>query len=148
MKIFLDADASPITKEVINVAKSRNIPLTIVKNYTQVIDSTYPEIISVDISAESADLYIVNHLNKNDLVITQDRGLSALVLSKNAYVMDFFGNLVNNDNIEVYLGIRHVNKVLRKQGVYSKNKKRNNKDNLDFKNNLINFLDNKERKLL
>lgn len=140
MKIFLDADASPVTKDVIEIAKSKNIQLTIVKNYSQEINSTYPEIISVDISSESADLYIVNHLSKNDLVITQDRGLSALCLAKNAYVMDFFGNLINNDNIEIYLGIRHVNSVLRKQGIYSKNKKRNNTDNNIFKENLINFL--------
>lgn len=143
MKIFLDADASPVTEDVIHIASNKNIPLTIVKNYSQNISSDYPEIISVDIDKESADLYIVNHLNKNDLVITQDRGLSALCIGKGSYVMDFFGNLVNNDNINVYLGIRHVNTVLRKQGIYSKNKKRNKKDNLLFKQNLIDFLEEK-----
>lgn len=143
MKIFLDADASPVTVDIINIASTRNMPLTIVKNYSQNISSDYPEIISVDMDKEAADLYIANHLSKNDLVITQDRGLSALCLGRGAYVMDFFGNLINNDNINIYLGIRHVNKVLRKQGIYSKNKKRNKKDDLLFKQNLTNFLEEK-----
>ncbi len=141
MKIYLDADASPITNIVIDVAKEKNIPLIIVKNYSQNINSSYPTIISVDISAESADLYIVNHLEKDDLVITQDRGLSALVLSKESYVMDFFGNIVNDDNINIFLGLRHVNSINRKKGIYSKNKKRQNKDNLEFKEKLIKFLE-------
>lgn len=141
MKIYLDADASPITNIVIDVAKEKNIPLIIVKNYSQNINSSYPTIISVDISAESADLYIVNHLEKDDLVITQDRGLSALVLSKESYVMDFFGNIVNDDNINIFLGLRHVNSINRKKGIYSKNKKRQNKDNLEFKKKLIKFLE-------
>ena len=46
MKIFLDADASPVTEDVIHIASNKNIPLTIVKNYSQNISSDYPEIIS------------------------------------------------------------------------------------------------------
>ena len=141
MKIFLDADASPVTNTLIEIAKSKNIPLTIVKNYSQNINSDYPEIISVDVSKEAADLYIANKVSKKDLVITCDRGLSALILGKNAFVMDFFGNIINNDNINIYLGIRHINSVNRKKGIYSKNKKRTVKDNILFKNNLLKFLE-------
>lgn len=143
MKIFLDADASPITDILINICRSKDIPLIIVKNYSQNITSDYPEIVSVDMSKEAADLYIANHLNDNDLVITCDRGLSALVLGKKAYVMDFFGNIINDDNINIYLGIRHINSINRKKGIYSRNKKRSSRDNLLFRDNLLKFLEEK-----
>ncbi|MGO1580565.1 MAG: DUF188 domain-containing protein [Peptoniphilaceae bacterium] len=141
MKIFLDADASPITKELIEFSKNRNIELIIVKNYlTNIVDS-YPKIIDVDISKESADLYIANMITSNDIVITNDRALSALVLGKKAKVIDFLGNIINNKNIDGYLYTRHINKIMRDKGIYSKNKKRRKKDNSLFINALKNLLE-------
>ena len=141
MKIYLDADASPVTDAVIEIAKSEGIELTIVKNYSQIIEDDYPEIVTVDISNDSADFYIVNRLQQNDLVITNDRGLSALVLSRNCYVLDFFGNRINENNINLYLSMRHISAVNRKRGIYNKNKKRNLSDNMNFRKNLMLLLE-------
>ncbi|SHH66082.1 hypothetical protein SAMN02745245_01870 [Anaerosphaera aminiphila DSM 21120] len=143
MKVFLDADASPVTDIVIKVCENLHFELIIVKNFSQQIYSDYPTIVNVDISPESADLYIVNHLDPFDLVITQDRGLSALCLSKRAYVMDFFGSSIDESNIELHLATRHANRVLRDQGIYSKNKKRKQKDNSAFEVNFKRFLEDK-----
>ncbi|RVU53955.1 DUF188 domain-containing protein [Anaerosphaera multitolerans] len=141
MKVFLDADASPITHIVIDECRRLNLKLVIVKNFSQQIQSDYPSIVDVDISPEAADLYIVNNLEPFDLVITQDIGLSALCLSKRAYVMNFFGKSINDLNIEYHLATRHVNKVLRNQKIYSKNKKRKSSDNGDFSFELRTFLE-------
>lgn len=141
MKIFLDADACPVTDIIIETAKEKEIKLILVKNYTQIIEDEYPEIVTVDISNDSADFYIINRLKDNDLVITNDKGLSALAISRNSYVMDFFGNIINEKNIDLYLNMRHINAVNRKRGIYSKNRKRSLADNSNFKKNLLLLLE-------
>lgn len=132
MKIFLDADASPITQLAITFAKDNDIEITIVKNYSTFLETSYGEIVEVDVSRESADLYIVNHMNKRDLVLTNDRALSALVLAKEGYVLDFFGNEINDYNINTFLTTRHESRILRNRGIYTKNKKRSKEDNTKF----------------
>ena len=120
MKIYLDADGSPITSELINLAREYNVELIIVKNYLTNIKSEYATVVSVDISSDSADLYIANHVEHEDLTITADRALSALILAKGSYVIDFYGNHITNDNILFHLDTRHANRNLRKKGIYSK----------------------------
>lgn len=141
MTIYLDADGTPVLDMVTEIAAAKQLPLVIVKNYASQLDSDYGEVISVDISQEAADLYIVNHLHAKDLVITADRGLSALCLAKKAFVMDFQGALVTQDNIDHYLDRRYFHKKMRQQGIYSKNKKRLASDDQSFALALKQFLD-------
>lgn len=142
MKIFLDGDGAPITKELTMIAKSYNLELIIVKNYLTQIQNDYAKIINVDISSDSADLYIANNILPTDLVITADKALSALILSRGATVMDFYGNIIDDNNILFHLDSRHINRNLRKQGIYSKNKPRKNSDNKIFVEALTTFIEN------
>lgn len=140
MKIFLDTDASPITNEIIQIAKDFNLELIIVKNYLTNIESDYATIVSVDISPDAADLYIANNISKGDLAITADRALSALLLGKGAYVFDFFGYQITMDNILYLLDARHESIKLRKKGIYSKNKPRKKSNNIEFREAITKFL--------
>ena len=67
MRIFIDADGCPVVDETINIAKKLNIPVVIVKNYAHVINSSYAEVVTVDLSSDSADYYIVNHMGKGEI---------------------------------------------------------------------------------
>lgn len=138
MKILLDADASPVLNIIEELAEEYNLKLLIVKNYNHNILSDYGEVITVDNIKEAADFYIVNHTDEGDIVITQDYGLAAMVIGKNAYVVNQYGFIIDNNNIDTLLSQRHINKELRtKHNVYTKFKKRKTTDDSKFEDSLI-----------
>ena len=146
MKILLDADGSPVREITEKLCQKYGAKLLMVKNYSQDFSSIYGEIISVDISKEAADIYIANHAKSGDLVITNDKGLSSLGLSKNARVMDFQGNFIDDDNIVAMLESRHFNKKMRERQVYFNIAKRDVSADYDFYKTLEKFLE--ENKML
>lgn len=141
MKILLDADGSPVREITEKLAKKYGVKLILVKNYTQDFSSNYGEVISVDISKEAADLYIANHANKGDLVITNDRGLSSLGLAKGSKVMDFQGNFIDDNNIMELLESRHFNRKMRNKEIYFNIAKRKKCDDQNFYLSLNKFLE-------
>ncbi|MDU4046200.1 MAG: DUF188 domain-containing protein [Peptoniphilus harei] len=146
MKILLDADGSPIREITEKLAQKYGAKLLMVKNYSQDFSSIYGEVISVDISKEAADIYIANHAKSGDLVITNDKGLSSLALSKKARVMDFQGNFIDDENIVAMLESRHFNRKMRERQIYFNIAKRDNSANCDFYKALEKFLE--ENKML
>lgn len=146
MKVLLDADGSPVREITEKLCQKYGAKLLMVKNYSQDFSSIYGEVISVDISKEAADIYIANHAKSGDLVITNDKGLSSLGLSKNARVMDFQGNFIDDDNIVAMLESRHFNKKMRERQVYFNIAKRDVSADYDFYKALEKFLE--ENKML
>lgn len=146
MKVLLDADGSPVREITEKLCQKYGAKLLMVKNYSQDFSSIYGEVISVDISKEAADIYIANHAKSGDLVITNDKGLSSLGLSKNARVMDFQGNFIDDDNIVAMLESRHFNKKMRERQVYFNIAKRDVSADYDFYKSLEKFLE--ENKML
>lgn len=142
MKIFIDADGCPVVNETVNIAKEFKIPVVIVKNYAHVINNSYAELVTVDLSSDSVDYYIVNHMEKGDLVITQDNGLAAMALAKEGIVINQNGYIIDNDNIDAMLSTRHINRELRQRGVYvSKAKKRVKSNNKNYEITLKKILE-------
>jgi uncharacterized protein len=125
MRIFIDADGCPVVKLTVSYARKNEIPVTIVKNYAHVIEDDYAEIVTVDISSDSADYYIANKIRKEDILITQDYGLAAMALSKGAHILNQNGLIIHNENIMTLLDSRHINQKMRKnKRIYTKIKKR------------------------
>ena len=146
MKIFIDADGSPVVDITTNIAMEYNIELIIVKNYAHDIYNDYATIISVDIGKDSADQYILNHAQENDLVITQDYGLAALLLSKQVKVINQNGLIYNNDNIDSLLNRRFLNVKARSQNKRHSNiKKRSSLDDENFSKTLNSIILNEIR---
>lgn len=142
MKIFIDADGCPVVDEGIAIGKEYYLEVIVVKNYAHIIKDPYATIISVDISRDSADFYIVNAIEKDDIVITQDYGLAAMCLSKEAIPINQNGLIYNQDNIDGMLNRRHLHQQLRKQSkYYGKVKKRKTEANIKFENSLRRLLD-------
>lgn len=141
MRIFIDADGCPVVEETVTIAKLFKIPVTIVKNYAHVINNAYAEVVTVDLSSDSADYYIVNHMKKGDLVVTQDNGLAAMALAKEGIVLNQNGYIIDNDNIDAMLSTRHIHRELRQRGIYAgKARKRVKSNNKSYEVTLKNLL--------
>lgn len=142
MIIFVDADGCPVVDIAIEVAKMFNLNIVVVKNYAVKINDDYAEIVTVDISHDSADFYIVNHVNKGDIVISQDHGLAAMCLAKGALCINQNGFVINSNNIDGMLNRRYLNQKLRREkNIYTKFKKRNPHADEDFRKGLINLIE-------
>ena len=137
MEIFVDADGCPVIDLAIKVTRDYDINIIVVKNYAVHIEDDYAEIVTVDISSDSADYYIVNRISIGDIIISQDHGLAAMCLSKGAICVNQNGFVIDNENIDGMLNRRHINsKLRREQRIYSKFKKRNPQANESFENTL------------
>ena len=143
MKIFIDGDGCPVVHLTIEVAKSFGIDIIVVKNYCHEIYDEYATIITVDKSADSADYYIVNNVSKGDIVVTQDYGLAAMALAKNAICITQNGLIITSDNINQLLERRHFNREMRrKHNKYTKFKKRDTKSDKYFEKSLSELIEN------
>lgn len=108
MKILIDGDACSRIALTENIARQRHIPCHIYCDASRTIHSDYSEIHIVDIGFNSADMEIMKHCSKGDVVITNDIGLAAMVLVKNAYALNNHGVEFTNDNITRMMMRRHI----------------------------------------
>ena len=137
INIFVDADGCPVVSVAVDIAKEYKKDITIVKNYAHNITSDYAKVVTVDISRDSADYYIANHISPGDIVITQDYGLAAMILARGGIGINQNGNIITEENIDGMLNTRHINQKLRRQKIYtSKFKKRNAEANTHFETGL------------
>lgn len=141
MKIYVDADGCPVVDEAVEIAKKHKLEIIIVKNYSHEITDSYATVVSVDISRDSADFYIVNRIKKGDIIITQDYGLAAMCLSKEAIPISQNGLVFSTNNIDGMLNRRHLHQQLRRQNkYYGKAKKRNSEADKAFEKSLGNLI--------
>ncbi|WP_249029106.1 YaiI/YqxD family protein [Tannockella kyphosi] len=128
MKVIIDGDACPDRKEIVQVARKQEVPVIIYCDYNHEIEDEYSEVVGIHPGNDAVDLAIVKECQKGDLVITQDYGLSALVLAKGSDVINPRGFEVTNDNIDMYLMQRHIGQKERKKGYSTHYSKRTKKD--------------------
>lgn len=127
MHIYIDADASPVQKDVIEIAKIYRLPVILVKSYAHFshdVTDTHVETIYVDATKEAADFEIVKRVKKDDLVITQDYGLASLCLPKGCHVLHHKGFLYTEKNISSLLASRHASAKARRAGYKTKGPRR------------------------
>ncbi len=139
MTIYVDADACPVVRQTEYLAQKYNIKTVLISDINHILNSEYSEIITVDKGADSADFIIVNKCNKGDIVVTQDYGVAAMVLSRGGYPIHQSGKWYTNENIDQMLISRHIVKKARrsKNKIHIKGpKKRTNKDNMMFMESL------------
>lgn len=141
MRIFVDADGCPVTAITVRLAKAFSVPCTIICDTAHAIHYDGVETITVDKGADSADFRLVNLIQKDDIAITQDYGLAAMCLSKNAIVLNQDGKQYTPDNISGLLEFRAVSAKIRKSGGRLKgNAKRSPEQNKAFESALREIL--------
>jgi uncharacterized protein len=111
MQIWVDADACPgeIKEILYRAAKRREILVTLVAN--QVLappKSAYISTILVAEGANAADRRIVEMASPDDLVITADIPLAALVVAKGAFALNPRGELYTDANVGERLAMRNL----------------------------------------
>lgn len=116
MRLWIDADACPVVDIAIRTAAKHGVDVTLVCDDAHHMQRQGAKTITVARGADSADLMLVNLVQKGDLVVTQDYGLAALCLARGARPMDQNGRVYDNDNIDSLLGMRHVAAKVRRGG--------------------------------
>lgn len=138
MKILIDADGCPVVDITIQIAKRFGVEVIIVCDTSHMIEREYARTILVQKGLDAVDFVIANQVQKNDIVVTQDYGLAAMILSKKAHGINQNGFVYNESNIDQLLFRRHISKVARKSGERLKGpKKRKAEDDEQFKKGLV-----------
>ena len=141
MKIIVDADACPVKQIIENSSQKHNLEVIMVSNYHHQIKSDYASVVVVDSASQAADLVIVNLTDAGDIVVTQDYGLAAMILGKNAYAIHPMGNIYTSENIEGLLMQRYVNQKARQANKRTPGpRKRKSSDDLRFEHGLENLI--------
>ena len=146
--VTIDADGCPVTKLACRIAREYGIRCVVVCDSAHYFDpdSLHGALVkTVSQGADSADLYIVNSIKYGDIVITQDYGLAALCLSRNAAAVDQNGRIYSDLNIPGLLESRAANKELLRSGKHPKGaKKRKRESDTEFEKTLRRIIENGE----
>ena len=115
MRLIIDGDGTPNREQLTLLARKYHIPVLIYCDMSHEITSDYARIILCDTGYQSVDEKIMNHLEKGDLLVTQDYGLAAIALSLNAIVFHPNGLEYKKEEIDFLLHSRYENSKLRRQ---------------------------------
>ena len=117
-RILVDADAVPVKQEVFRVALRYGIKVIMVANSPiNIQQEDWLETVVVSGRFDAADDWIVEHVQKNDIVVTGDIPLAARCLKKAAWVLDYRGRILTENSIGNLLATRDLMAHLRDIGV-------------------------------
>jgi len=126
MNILVDADACPVKDIIIDLAKSKDIPVILVSSLSHYSSKEHPDHVKtvyVEPGPDSADFKIVQLAKKQDIIVTQDYGLASLLLPKGCIVLHHKGFEYDASNIDSLLQTRHLSTMARKSGQRTKGPK-------------------------
>ncbi len=118
-----------------NIAKKYQVPVTLLCDTNHVLSFDYSEVMIVGAGADAVDVKLISLCYQGDIVVTQDYGVAAMALGKNAYAIHQSGKWFTDENIDQMLMERHLAKKARRGS--SKNhlkgpRKRTAEDDLRF----------------
>ena len=118
--LFIDADACPVTREAITVARTRGLQVVVVANSTQNLERyasrSGVEAVQVSGGRDAADFAVVERLQPGDTVVTQDIGLAAMAIGRGAGAISPRGRIFHLATIDAELAVRHAEAKLRRAG--------------------------------
>lgn len=116
MKILIDADGCPVVDITVRIAKEYNRECIILCDTSHLIEKNGATTLTFSKGADSVDFALVNRALPGDIVITQDYGLVAMCLAKNAVVINQDGMEYTANNIDALLLSRHTAQKIRSSG--------------------------------
>ncbi len=116
MKILIDADGCPVVDITIQIAKEHGVECMILCDTSHVFKKDGARTITVSKGADSVDFALANMVAKNDIVVTQDYGLAAMCLARQARPIHQDGMIYSDENIGALLSARHTAGKIRKAG--------------------------------
>lgn len=117
MKIYVDADACPVKNEVYKVAKRYELPVCLVSNsWMRTPDASWVELVVVEDLFDAADDWIVEHIQAEDILVSDDIPLAGRCIEKDARVVTPRGKILTEDSIGDRLATRELMSHLRDMG--------------------------------
>lgn len=123
-RVVVDGDACPVKSEIARTVREAGATALMVSSHAHVLTpEPSVQVVTVDASDQSADLYIANVLTKADVLVTGDYGLAALGLARGAAVLTPRGKIIRESDIEGLLAQRHFSAKQRRGGMRTKGPK-------------------------
>ncbi len=116
MKILIDADGCPVVDITVGLARAHKIECLILCDTSHVYEKDGAKTLTFSEGADRVDFALVNRVLPGDIVITQDYGLAAMCLAKNAIVVNQDGMEYTDNNMDALLFSRHTAKKIRNAG--------------------------------
>lgn len=116
MRLLIDADGCPVVDIAIRLAEKYHIECMIICDTSHEFNREGAVTITVSKDADCVDFALVNRLQKGDVVVTQDYGLAAMCLAREAIPVHQDGMVYHEDNIDSLLSQRHTAKKIRNAG--------------------------------
>ena len=113
IRILIDADACPVCHEAERAGKTRGLPVMLFCDTSHVLFSDYAKVRVVGAGADAVDYALIGETKAGDIVVTQDYGVAAMALAKNAYAIHQSGRWYTQENIDQMLFERHLAKKAR-----------------------------------
>ena len=116
MTILIDADGCPVVDIAVRLARRAGVDCIIICDTSHVFEKDGAATITVPKGNDSVDFTLVNLVQKGDIVVTQDYGLAAMCLARQAVPVSQDGMIYDDSNIESLLMQRHTAKKIRMGG--------------------------------
>lgn len=116
MKLLIDADGCPVVDIAVRLAAENRVECIIVCDTSHVFEKAGARTVTVSKSADSVDFALVNMVQKGDVVVTQDYGLAAMCMARNAIPVSQDGMVYDSTNIDALLMQRYHAKKIRMGG--------------------------------
>ena len=141
MRILIDADGCPVVDLAVAQAQKFQIECLLLCDTSHVFEKQGARTLTFSKGPDSVDFALVNLAQPGDIVITQDYGLAAMCLARNAFVLSQDGMEYTADNIDALLLQRHMAKKIRNAGGRLKGpSKRKPQQNEAFRDKLSSML--------
>ena len=114
MRILIDADACPVVREAVDMARQRSLPVTLLCDEHHLLTSDYAQVRHISSGTDAVDIALMNLCRRGDIVLTQDYGVAAMALGRGAYAIHHTGKRYTDDNIDLMLMERHMAKKARR----------------------------------
>ena len=133
MKIIVDADACPkaVLQSCFKLGREHKIAVWTVASFNHNIASDNHIIVGSD--SQEADIKVMNLAEKGDIVVTQDWGLAAMIVGKQARCLSPDGMEYRPENMDFLLEEREIKAKFRRSGGRTRGpRKRTAKNDLTF----------------
>ncbi|GAF11985.1 hypothetical protein JCM19046_2544 [Bacillus sp. JCM 19046] len=119
--IYVDADSCPVKEEIISLSRKYKKDMVFVFSYAH--NMNLPEDVKtavVDTDKEAADLYLLQHVKRDDICITQDHALASLLIIKGVSALSPRGHIFTEEEMNGLLQSRYASQKARRAGKKTK----------------------------
>jgi uncharacterized protein YaiI (UPF0178 family) len=121
VKIWIDADAAPrdVKEIVFRAGKRLGIAVVVVANQRMALPANDPNVSAVWVKGgpDEADRHIADHATAEDVAVTADIPLAAMLVERGVAVLGPRGEVYSESNVRERLSIRDFMTSLRDTGV-------------------------------